>query len=322
MSEMCEIINTAQFRFPAGSPRPSWADIANFIKQLEIDVKSMEAVYKTAHDRSIYIKFACFEAMTQSLQKNTEPKQFQYANGTSVQVQMCIAGTRYVRVFDLPPELPDELLSSALSQFGNVERIVREKFPTDLGLGNLHNGVRGVYIDIKNKIPPAVHLGKWKARMFYDGLADTCFHCQAEGHRKDSCPKRQMRNNQKKTQQGGTGNSSYASVVSGAANDPREQEAPETLENDVIEVLEDEYEQLETLEEEQAQAVHCKTTEAVDKERRRKEGLEALEEVARAIKDAMAIPDASQRRAQFAASGSSSGSGSRPKKKCTRRQFY
>lgn len=73
------------------------------------------------------------------------PRKFVYANGKAVDVQMCVAGTRYVRVFDLPPEPNDDLVSSVLGQFGKVDRIVREKFSTDSGLGNIENGVHGVY---------------------------------------------------------------------------------------------------------------------------------------------------------------------------------
>lgn len=283
---------------------------------------SMEAVYKTAQDRSIFIKFTCLEAMMQSLRKNAEPRKFVYANGAAVEVKMCIAGTRYVRIFDLPPEISDDLVSSVLGQYGRVERIVREKFATDSGLGHLHNGVRGMYIGIKNDIPPAVVIGNWKARIFYDGLVDTCFFCRAVGHRKDACPQRQTRKNERKNKDKETGISSYASVVSGAAKHPCEQEGTETLEDDIIEVLEDDDQQSDAIEEEQPQPVNCKANDDMEKEKRRKESMEQLEEMAKAIKEVLTTPTASQRRAHFAASGSSSGSGSRPTKKCARRTFY
>lgn len=73
---MCNIVNTAQFRFPAGSPRPTWEDIAGFVKALNADVDQMEAVYKTAQERSLFIKFKSEAALMETIEKNAEPKVF------------------------------------------------------------------------------------------------------------------------------------------------------------------------------------------------------------------------------------------------------
>ena len=101
-----------------------------------------------------------------------------------------------------------------------------------------------------------------------------------------------------------------------------EREESEAMNDDIIEVLEDDGQYTDTLEDEPVQAVSNEIEANLEKEQRRKAGMEKLEEVAKAIQEAMGLPNASQRRAQFAASGSSSGSGSRPKKKCARRTFY
>lgn len=191
------VVNTVQFQFPLACPRPTWTEIANFVKQLDTDVMFMEATYRTAHNRSIYIKFVSLEAMTDSLKKNKEPKKFRYSNGKSVEVRMEIAGrnVQYVRVFDLPPELSDNSLSMVLGKYGKVECMKREKFSADLGLAHMYTGVRGVYMEIKNEIPSMIEIGNRKGRVYYEGLKDTCFLCRAVGHRKDSCPRRQHRKN-------------------------------------------------------------------------------------------------------------------------------
>lgn len=49
---------------------------------------------------------------------------------------------------------------------------------------------------------------------------------------------------------------------------------------------------------------------------------ETVEKAAKAIQELMRNPQADQRRAQFVASHSSTGSSSRPKKKCARKTFY
>lgn len=65
----------------------------------------------------------------------------------------------YVRVFYLPPELPDNAVSLVLGGYGKVDRIVREKFPSGLGLDHVYAGVRGVYVDIGKEIPASLDIG-------------------------------------------------------------------------------------------------------------------------------------------------------------------
>lgn len=316
------IVNTVQFRFPPGSPRPSWAEIARFLKELNTDVLTMEAAYRTANDRSIFIKFTSQEAMMESLNKNTEPRKFHYISGISIEVRMTEAGNnvRYVRVFDLPPELSDCTLSTALERYGKVERIVREKFSADLGLPHMHTGVRGVYMDIKQDIPPEIIVGNRKGRIYFDGLQDTCFMCRAIGHRKDSCPQRKSRKHSAKKDQR-VSPISYASVVSGQEPIAVEEESAEFPE-EIIEVLEEEdiEEETEATDTEITKATEPEKNIEQQKEERRKESWEKLGEMARAISDAVIKQQASQRRAQFAATGSKEHS--RPKKLCARKTNY
>lgn len=58
-----------------------------------------------------------------------------------------------IRVFNLPPELPDNVLKQRLLEYGKVDRVVREKFPPNLGLDHLYTGVRGIYTDVQKEIP-------------------------------------------------------------------------------------------------------------------------------------------------------------------------
>lgn len=303
------IENTVQFRFPAGSPRPSWLEIAGFIKQLETDVMLMESAYKTANERSVFIKFSSHDAMMDSLRKNAKPQHFVYTS-----------------VFDLPPELPDDKLLSVLGEYGKVDRVVREKFPTDLGLDHLCTGVRGVYVNVEKDIPPSIDVVGRNAKVFYDGLKHTCFVCRKTGHRRDACPqwKPRKRKQNGKTQENST--TSYAAVVSGnqeiSTEQPSEQQSTETLGDEVIEVLDEEYldHSTDTEEAGQQQTSICETESASEKEIRRKENMKKLEEAAYAIKEAIENKTAKDRRAQFASSNSNSGS--LPRKKVARRTFY
>ena len=90
--------------------------------------------------------------MNYAVTHNPEQLSFHYANGKTVQVRMSVAGgnVQYVRIFDLPPEVPDKDVSLVLGKYGKVKRVIREKFPAELGL-DMFTGVRGIYMDGRGK---------------------------------------------------------------------------------------------------------------------------------------------------------------------------
>lgn len=59
-----------------------------------------------------------------------EPWQFTDTNGEKVVARMSIAGANihYVRAYDLPPELPDDL-PLVLGEFGEIQHVVPKEFP-------------------------------------------------------------------------------------------------------------------------------------------------------------------------------------------------
>lgn len=201
--------------------------------------------------------------------------------------------------------------------------MVREKFPANLGLDHMHTGVRGVHMDVEKDIPPSLDVAGRKAKIFYDGLKDTCFLCHNTGHRRDVCPQRKSQHRkQEEKRQETQATSSYAAVVSGQKAISIEENSTDL---DVIEVLEEEFldrptDHEEVEEADQVKENACVTETLSEKEMRRKESIEKLEEVAYAIKEAIENQTAKERRAHFANAGSSSGS--LPRKKVARRTFY
>lgn len=101
---------------------------------------------------------------------------------------MSIAGnTRYVRVFDLPPEVADADLIAVMAKYGTVKRTVRERFPAEFQL-NMFTGVRGIHMDIDQDIPEVLFFQGRKGRVYYIGVKQKCFTCNANTHLKKSCP--------------------------------------------------------------------------------------------------------------------------------------
>lgn len=183
--------NTLAFQFPQGAPAPSLVEMARFVKNLDADLDSMETSYKLSEEKCVCVKFKSLQAMKEAQTQIPEICVFRYSNGEKVEVKMAIAGccTKYVRIFDLPPEVPDSEISAVLGRYGIVKRTVREKFPADLGL-NLFTGVRGVYLDIKKVVPASLYFLNRKGRIFYEGLKQRCYMCKEEGHLKVDCPQK------------------------------------------------------------------------------------------------------------------------------------
>lgn len=236
------IENTVKFRFPVSAPRPTWAEIAAFLKKLEPNVMHMETVYKMGDDRSLCIKYMSTDAMKQALQRNVDIVKFQYSNGKSIDVRMLPAGgnIRYVRVFDVPPEISDEDLSLALGKYGKIERMIREKFPSDLGLDHMFTGVRGLYMEVEKEIPPTVEILHWKGKIFYEELRNKCFLCQSVGHQRSNCPQRAVRTQRENEKREVNLPRTYAGVVIEAVTGTEEQESVEILEEEVIEEVDNE----------------------------------------------------------------------------------
>lgn len=190
---MVEIKNTVRFAFPPDSARPSYEEIAKFVKALDISTIEMDTLYRRAETHSVYLKFKTQKAFKQAMENNAHPLRFEYANGTTVVVQASDAegNFQYVRVCELPPELPDKEISLVLGKYGEVKRVIREKFPAGLGL-DIYNGVRGVYMNVKSEIPPVLYFLNWRGNIFYFGNKEKCFICAEKGHQMSACPKKKV----------------------------------------------------------------------------------------------------------------------------------
>lgn len=199
---MVQIENTISFAYPNGSAKPSMDEMAKFVKSLDANLADMDTMYRIAEEKSVFLKFKTEAGMRYAIMHNPEQLTFRYDNGKAVEVRMSVAdgNVQYVRIFDLPPEVPDADISSVLGRYGEVKRVVREKYPAELGL-DMFTGVRGVYVDVEKDIPSALNFRDRKGNIFYAGNRNKCFLCKAEGHQVNSCPKRKVRKQHQQQQQ-------------------------------------------------------------------------------------------------------------------------
>lgn len=194
MDKEIAVKNTLVFLFPESANQPTLVDMAHFVKSLKGDRSSMETAYKISDEKSVFIRFKTEDAMKFVLENNQETLPFLYTNGTKIMVVMSEAGrnTRYVRIFDLPPEIPDSDVSSVMARYGKIKRLVRERFPAEYQL-DMFTGVRGVYMEVDSGIPEALYFRNMKGRIYYDGLKLRCFSCKSDTHLKKCCPVLQER---------------------------------------------------------------------------------------------------------------------------------
>ena len=102
-------------------------------------------------------------------------------------------GTRLIRVFNLPHEMPDTVVSAAFSSYGKVVCVRREVWNHDFFQG-IPNGVRLVTVELSKHVPSFVVVGKvGKVMTSYDGQPRTCAVCDKVDHTRQDCPTRAQR---------------------------------------------------------------------------------------------------------------------------------
>lgn len=234
--------NTIAFEFGKNGVMPSLKDAISFVaKDLKIKDTDVHSVYRDPSENTFFVKFTDEEVVKEVTQNLRSSETFKYSDGTTAQVFVASADGffRYVRIFNLPPEVDDAGIVKAMTKFGTVRQVVREKLPVDLDF-DAYSGTRGVHMEVKAEIPPAVYIGHFKCRIFYEGLRNRCFLCKEEGHVKAKCPKRssvQSRIDDHQKRSDDTQPRSFADVVDGITPKPVSEESnPSGTQNKVEEL--------------------------------------------------------------------------------------
>lgn len=213
--------STIKLRFGAGSRGPNNAEVFKFFGKQEWTNEELSAMYRD--DFSIFVKFKSEQLMREALTKLGPQTKFEYDDGTSMLVPVTAAAGafKYVRIFGLPPEVDDRSIANAMAKYGTVQQLVRERFPVETGFP-IHNGIRGVHIELVSEIPAQLTIQHVKARIYYDGLQNKCFGCGALDHLKAVCPNRKGVNSRlNAAQKQGIG--SFANVVAKGVNGKTEE---------------------------------------------------------------------------------------------------
>lgn len=181
--------NTLKIKFPFGFPRPNEVELANFLIKHGVKGDKVVACYPEVLINCIFVKFISVEDIEAFLKETGHTVTFEYGNKVKVGVQVSSANEdlRYVRCFEVAPEVEDMDIREAFKDFGEVKQIVWERSKPVPGF-DVYNGIRGVHILLKEEIPDFVMIAGEKKRIWYHGMVERCFRCKATGHKRSECP--------------------------------------------------------------------------------------------------------------------------------------
>lgn len=191
-------VNSLRVRFERGSAEPTDADIFAFMRdKMKLRSDDLLSMYKDKPSLSVIIKFKKEEEMVKTLERLPGSMDFVIDKYRSSKVTLSAANSvvRYVRLFNLPPEIEDKEIWAVMSKYGNIQRMVRETYGAETGYP-IWNSVRGLYVELKEgeEIPASVNVRNMRARVYYEGLVNKCYQCGSTEHIKVDCPQRRSVN--------------------------------------------------------------------------------------------------------------------------------
>ena len=184
--------NTLVCTFDPASPRITAWDIHEWIHgTLQLPEQEVLLVQIDGLRRQVYIKLTSNEQMISIIQRTSGSVEYKYITGEIFRVAIDVAGlgAKRIRIANLPPEVPDDVIKNTLNQYGKVMDIQSEIWPTSYRY-QVSNGIRNAHMVLAKHIPPNLTVAGHKVLTSYDGQPFTCYTCGDEGHVASACPQK------------------------------------------------------------------------------------------------------------------------------------
>jgi hypothetical protein len=141
--------------------------------------------------RQVFIKLNQYNAVQRILKETKGSQEYKHSNGeiSHVRIEMAGLGTKRIRIANLPPEVPEGIIRSALIQYGEIQGIQEETWARTYRYPVL-NGIKIITMILKKHIPSNVVIASNRVLISYDGQPITCYGCNATDHVYQMCPKR------------------------------------------------------------------------------------------------------------------------------------
>jgi hypothetical protein len=101
--------------------------------------------------RRVFIKLKQCIELNRILQETNGVQEFKHSNGeiSQVQIEMAGLGTKRIRIANLPPEIPEGPLRTALAQYGDIKSIQEETWSKAYRY-TVSNGIKIITMALKN----------------------------------------------------------------------------------------------------------------------------------------------------------------------------
>ena len=142
-----------------------------------------------ATKRHVYIKFIEERYAAHALQNIRDPLDYKHPTGeiSKVRIERVGMGTRRVRIANLPPEVPEQVIRNILGAYGDVQDIQDEQWSRAYRYP-VANGINVATIKLHKHVPSHVIIAGYRTLVTYEGQPATCYRCGGEGHNHQQCP--------------------------------------------------------------------------------------------------------------------------------------
>jgi hypothetical protein len=188
---MAERQNTLTFVFDPKSPRVSAFEIHEWIhEQLRIPEHEVQMLQIDGPRRHIFIKLKQCNELHRITQASYGLQEYKHANEeiSQVGIEMAGLGTKRIRIANLPPEVPEGPIRTALARYGDIKTIEEETW-SKLYRCAVSNGIKVIIMTLKKHIPSHDTIASHRVLIAYQGQPITCYGCNATDHVYQICPK-------------------------------------------------------------------------------------------------------------------------------------